>query len=340
MCSVRAEKQSYRYYALKRPDAQLACDFVLKDQNGNSFSLGSLRGKFVLLTFGFTSCPNICPTILANLARSYELLPPEEQARVQVLFISVDPSRDTPKVLNTYVPSFNRHFRGLTGPPEQIATVAKAYGVQYLTNSLPGAASKPSSYNIEHTDTVYLISPSGKWIGLYGNRQLQNTQRLADDLHHFLALFEEKNDDWQSEGGKVIKAQALSGQQLYVQECAACHLESGRGIPGKYPPLAGSDWVTGAPNRLTTLVVNGMAPTTKGGKPSFAGVMPAWRSVMTPADTAAVLTYIRQAWGNSAPAISTSYVQDLTYRSSGRIGFWSSKELEALPPDTNATSGL
>ena len=206
----RAEEPPYQYYALKRPHPQPAPGFVLKDQDGKSRALSSLRGKIVLITFGFTNCPNICPTILANLARVYDLLSAEEQARVQVLFISVDPSRDTSKVLKAYVPFFNRHFLGLTGQPEQIAAVAKAYGVEYETTSQSGAANA-SSYNIEHSDTVYVISPSGKWIGFYGNRQLQNSERMAADLHHFLSLFEGNNDDWQSEAAKVVKAQSTLG---------------------------------------------------------------------------------------------------------------------------------
>ncbi len=331
----RAEEPPYQYYALKRPHPQPAPSFVLKDQDGKSRALSSLRGKLVLITFGFTNCPNICPTILANLARAYDLLSAEEQARVQVLFISVDPSRDTSKVLKTYVPFFNRHFLGLTGQPEEIAAVAKAYGVQVTS---PPAAGTASSYNIEHSDTVYVISPSGKWIGFYGNRQLQNGQRMAADLHHFLSLFEGSNDDWQSEGAKVVKAQAPSGRQLYLAQCASCHLENGRGIPGKYPSLVDSSWVNGAPNRLTTLVVNGVEPTPDAARPSLGGIMPAWRTIMTPADTAAVLSYIRQAWGNTASTISAGYVQNLTYQFIGRTGLWSWKELEALPPDTDANA--
>lgn len=329
-------EEPYQYYAIKRQDAQPGYDFNLVDQDEKTVSLGSLRGKLLLIAFGFTHCPNVCPTILANLARAYELLSPEEQARVQVLFISVDPSRDTSKVLKSYVPFFDRHFLGLTGKPEQIAAAAKAYGVEYETTSQSGTTTA-SSYNIDHSDTVYLISPSGKWIGLYGNRQLQNSQRITDDLHHFLSLFEGSKDDWQSEGAKVVRTQAPSGRELYLQQCASCHLENGRGVPGKYPSLVGSSWVVGAPNRLTALVVNGVKGAATTGE-SFPGVMPAWRTVLTPADTAAVLTYIRQAWGNAAPAISAHYVQDLSYKLGDRTDLWSWKELEALPPDANLSA--
>jgi hypothetical protein len=99
--------------------------------------------------------------------------------------------------------------------------------------------------------------------------------------------------------------------------------------------------VTGAPNRLTALVLDGVKGEHDVGGARYAGVMPAWRTVLPPAYTAAILTYIRQAWGNTAPGISAPYVQKLFYRFISRPDFWSWKELEALPADTNANaSGL
>jgi protein SCO1/2 len=325
-------EEPYQYYALKRPNPQPAYDFALTDQEGKSFSLGSLRGKLVLIHFGFTHCSNICPTILANLATAYKLLSSEEQTRVQVLFVSLDPGRDTPKVLKDYVPFFDKHFVGLTGEPDQIAATAKAYGVEYEEKS-PSFATD----NIEHSAAVYLIAPSGQWVGSYGNRQLQNRQRMVDDLRHFLALSPNGWEDWQPEERKLVKAQPQSGRQLYLEQCASCHLENGRGVSGKYPSLVGSTWVVGAPNRLTTLMVNGVKSVATAAGP-YSGVMPAWRTILTPAETAAVLTYIRQAWGNAAPTISARYVQDLSYQFANRTEPWSWKELEALPADANASA--
>ncbi len=328
---------NYQFYARKLPDPKPAYDFTLTDQDGKPFSLSSLRGKLVLMAFGFTHCPNICPTTLANLATAYKLLSPADQARVQVLFVTVDPDRDTSKVLKDYVPFFNKHFVGLTGQPDQIAATAKAYGVEYEKTSQPSGVAA-NYYSIEHSTAVYLIERSGKWIARYSDGQLHNSQRMADDLRHFLAFSPPGDYDWQSEKTGVVKAQPLSGRQLYLEQCASCHLESGRGISGKYPPLAGSAWVIGAPNRLTGLVVNGVQGEQDVGGTRYAGVMPAWRTVLTPADTAAVLTYIRQAWGNAAPAISAPYVQKLSYQFASRPGFWSWQELEALPPDTDTNA--
>jgi len=323
---------NYEYYAHKLSPSKPAYDFTLTNQDEKPYSLGKLRGKLVLMTFGFTHCPNICPTTLANLRAAYELLSPADQARVQVLFITIDPDRDTSKVLKDYVPFFEKRFVGLTGNSNQIAATAKAYGVEYERISQPGGES------IEHSIDVNIIGPSGKWIAFYKKRQLSNSQRMADDLRHFLTVSSSSDDNWQSEKTGVIKAQAASGRQLYLEQCASCHLENGHGISGKYPSLVKSTWVLGAPNRLTALVLDGVTGNGDPDSGHYAGIMPAWRRVLTPADTAAVLTYIRQAWGNDASAISSSYVQRLSYQFGLRPDFWSWKELEALPPDSETES--
>ena len=330
---------SYQYYAHKLPDAKQAPDFKLTDQEGKPFSLGALRGKLVILDFGYTHCPNICPTTLANLATAYELLSPAEQERVQVLFITVDPERDTAKVLKDYVPFFDKHFIGLTGQPDQIAATAKAYGIESERTS-QASVGGANYYTIDHSTGVFIIGPSGKSIGYYRDRQLNNSPRIAEDLRHLLALSPREDYDWQSDkkDSGVIKIPPPSGHQLYTEQCASCHLENGRGIPGKYPPLAGSAWVTRASNRLTVLVLDGVKGGRDAGGARYAGVMPAWRTVLPPAYMAALLTYIRQAWGNAAPAVSAPYVQKLFYQYPARPDFWSWKELEALPPDTDTNA--
>jgi protein SCO1/2 len=329
---------NYQYYAHKLPDAKQAYDFKLTDQEGKPFSLGTLRGKLVILDFGYTHCPNICPTTLANLATAYELLSPAEQARVQVIFLTVDPERDSTKVLKDYVPFFDKHFIALTGQPDQVAATATAYGVESERTSQTSVGGV-NYYTIDHSTGVFVIGPSGKLVGYYRDRQLNNGPRIADDLRHLLALSPRDDYDWQSDkkDSGVVKAPPPSGRQLYLEQCASCHLENGRGLPGKYPSLVGSAWVLGAPNRLTALVLDGVKGRKEESGAPYAGVMPALRTVLTPAYTASVLTYIRQAWGNAAPAVSAPYVQKLSYRFHPRPDFWSWKELDALPPDTQAT---
>ena len=327
-------EEGYKYYAHKISNPKKAYDFTLIDQDGESFALHSLQGKFVLIDFGFTSCPNICPTTLANLAATYALLSPKEQARLQVLFVTIDPERDTEKVLKKYVPFFEKSFVGLTGKQDKIDATARAYGVQYEDETERKAGSK--DYVIAHSAVIFLIGPSGKCIGFYGNNDLRDNKRMAEDLRHFMALPAEENDDWESQKIGVVKPLPISGRQLYLEQCASCHLENGRGIPGKYPSLVDSAWVTGAPNRLTALVLDGVEGNGDPGNARPGGVMPAWRTALPPSYTAQILTYIRQAWGNDAPAISGPYVEKIFYQFASRSHFWSWKELKELPPDTDA----
>ena len=327
-------EEGYKYYAHKISDPKDAYDFRLIDHQGKPFSLHSLRGKFVLIDFGFVDCPNICPTTLANLAATYALLSPREQARLQVLFITIDPERDTAKVLKKYVPFFEKSFVGLTGKADKIDATARAYGVQYENETERKAGAR--DYVIAHSAVVFLVGPSGKCIGFYENNDVRNNKRMAEDLRHFMALPEADNDNWESQKGGVVKPLPISGQQLYSEQCASCHLENGRGIPEKYPSLVDSKWVIGAPNRLSALVLNGVEGSADPGKAGSTGVMPAWRTVLPPSYVAQILSYIRQAWGNSAPPISGAYVEKMFYQFASRPRFWSWKELEALPPDKNA----
>src|SRR5207244_6277519 len=180
--------------------------------------------------------------------------------------------------------------------------------------------------NIDHTTGVFIIQRNGEWIGFYRESQLNSSQRIADELHRFLALSAGDTAAWQSEKIGVIKNPPPTGRQLYEEQCASCHLETGPGIPGKYPSLVQSPSVLGAPNGLTAMLLDGM----KGGQDAsgahYGGVMPAYRTILTPADTAAVLTYVRQSWGNTATPISADYVKKLFYQLHARPDFWLRKE--------------
>ena len=165
-------------------DAPAAYDFHLTDQNGQPLSLDKLRGKVVVLTFGFARCPNICPMTLANLSWAYNVLTPEEKAKVQVLFVSVDPARDTPEHLRGYVPFYNPAFLGATGTPEELARTAKAYGVFYAADA-PADPAKPDNYNVTHSAYVYLIDKAGCWRAMYNHDQLSERDKLAADFAYF-----------------------------------------------------------------------------------------------------------------------------------------------------------
>ncbi len=125
------------------------------------------------------------------------------------------------------------------------------------------------------------------------------------------------------------------GKRVYLQSCAACHQPAGLGIPGLFPPLAGSEWVTGSAthgdNHLVHILLHGIqGPLEVSGKP-FNSAMPPWNN-LTDAKIAAVLTYIRTEWGNSAPGISPAFVKDLREQTGQRPIPWSQKELLSMPP--------
>ena len=148
--------------------------------------LSSLRGNAVLMTFGFTHCPNICPTTLANLAAICQGLPQRQQERVRVVFVSVDPARDNPDAMKEYMGFYAPDFIGLTGSADQIAKVAKNYGVYYEA-VMQDSQVAANYYTINHSAYVYLINPEGRFAVLYNNDKLTDHARIMQDIEHVLA---------------------------------------------------------------------------------------------------------------------------------------------------------
>jgi protein SCO1 len=173
------------FYGQALVPAKPAFDFHLIDQDGKAFQLSQMRGKAVLFSFGFTHCPNVCPTTLSDLARVYQALPAQDREKVQVLFVSIDPHRDKPETLKNYVPYFNDSFIGLTGTEAQVAEAAKAYGAYYEIIQDSGA--NPDVYTVNHSALTYLISPDGKWKLLYNFDQLNDSKKMMQDIRRVLA---------------------------------------------------------------------------------------------------------------------------------------------------------
>ncbi len=138
--------------------AKLGGDFTLRTSQGQDVSLTSMRGKVVLLYFGFTYCPEMCPTELLHFQQLLAQLPPETRARVQPVFVSVDPKRDTPEVLEPYVGHFGQGILALTGSEEELRQVAGQYGAQF--RYVPTG----SSYTVDHTVNTFVIDPQGKLV--------------------------------------------------------------------------------------------------------------------------------------------------------------------------------
>jgi protein SCO1/2 len=136
--------------------AAIGGPFSLTDQDGRPVTDADYAGKWKLVFFGFTSCPEVCPTTLNQMALMLKALGPLAD-KVQPLFITVDPERDTPAVLKSYTEAFDARITGLTGTPEQIAAVAKAYGAFYQ-KILQG-----DDYTMDHSTLIYVMRPDGRF---------------------------------------------------------------------------------------------------------------------------------------------------------------------------------
>ncbi|WP_293936047.1 SCO family protein [Iodobacter sp.] len=136
--------------------ASLGGDFTLIDHKGKTRTLADFKGKVVVMFFGYTHCPDVCPTTMIELKNAMQQLGSKAD-QVQVLFVSVDPERDTQQVLNQYVPVFDSRFLGLTGNTTQLAEVAGRYKIIYQKQM-----SSSGDYTVDHSAGSYLLDKSGK----------------------------------------------------------------------------------------------------------------------------------------------------------------------------------
>ncbi|WP_082914575.1 SCO family protein [Paramagnetospirillum marisnigri] len=136
--------------------------FTLVGEGRESISDSRFRGQWMLIYFGYTSCPDACPTDLQRMTEALDALGPLAE-RIQPLLITLDPARDTPSVLTDYVRMFHPRLRGLTGSVEQIDEVARRYRVRWVRNP-PDAQ---GAYSVDHTTTLYLVGPNGAFVEWY-----------------------------------------------------------------------------------------------------------------------------------------------------------------------------
>lgn len=155
-------------------------DFSLADHNGQPRRLADFKGKVVVLFFGYTQCPDVCPTTLASMREALKLLG-NDATRVQVLFVTLDPARDTPELLAAYVPMFDPSFIGLRGDDATIAALAKDFKVFYVKQ--PGTT--PDNYSIDHSTGSYAFDPQGRLRLLLRHGETPAT--VAADLKLLLA---------------------------------------------------------------------------------------------------------------------------------------------------------
>jgi len=171
-----AFSQAYAFHGSRFDPPLVAADFTLTNQDGQAVRLSDYRGKTVLLYFGYTHCPDECPTTLAMLNRALSDMK-DAGGSTQVLFVSVDPQQDTPPVLKEYLARFNPQFVGLTGQPAQVEAVLKAYGV----------VAEKEGATVGHSTYLYVIDRAGRLALTYSFETQPPPEGVVADLEHLSA---------------------------------------------------------------------------------------------------------------------------------------------------------
>lgn len=180
ICLLAAcSQKNPQFNAIDITGAGYAKDFKLTDHTGKVRAIADFNGKVVALFFGYAQCPDVCPTTLSDMAQVMKKLGKESE-RVQVLFVTLDPKRDTPELLAQYVPSFHPGFLGLTGDEDAIKKAAKDFKIyaQQVEGKTPG------SYTIDHTAGTFVFDPSGR-LRLFVNYGMA-PDKIAADLKQLL----------------------------------------------------------------------------------------------------------------------------------------------------------
>ncbi|MBW8466561.1 SCO family protein [Acidovorax sp.] len=175
-----SEKKKAEFRGVDITGADYARDLPLTDHNGQARHIQDFAGKVVVVFFGFTQCPDVCPTSMQELAEVKQILG-KDGDRLQGIFVTVDPDRDTPEVLKAYMANFDPSFLALRGSPEQLAAVAKDFKIYY--KKVDGKTS--TSYTMDHSAGSYVYDPAGR-LRVY-NRYGSGAQALAADVKTLLA---------------------------------------------------------------------------------------------------------------------------------------------------------
>jgi len=153
---------------------QVGGPYTLTDQNGNKLSSADFHGKYQLIYFGYSFCPDICPTTLGVISQALDKMG-VDQNRIVPIFITIDPERDNPTVLKNYMAAFGPRFVGLTGTPAEIAAVEKEYRVYAKKTPLAGGG-----YGMDHSSVIYLMGADGRLVTFYD--ELISPDALEKDL--------------------------------------------------------------------------------------------------------------------------------------------------------------
>ncbi|MDP2878043.1 MAG: SCO family protein [Sulfuricella sp.] len=161
LCAAPARAETPSPIVDDQPEIGIVSRYLLMDSKGRAISDQDFRGSFQLITFGYTFCPDICPTTLAEISLIMEKLGNRAE-QLQPLFVTVDPERDTPEVLRRYTAYFHPRIIGLTGSPELVRRVADHFKVRYEKHWEPGA--EKDKYSVDHSAGLYLLGPDGSFL--------------------------------------------------------------------------------------------------------------------------------------------------------------------------------
>ncbi len=179
IASTEQRSSAHNITGLLWPDPPTLSTFSLVDSNGGAITERNFLGRWTLVFFGFTNCPDICPTTLATLNQVQRKLQNNEEIsnKTQVLFVSVDPERDDKEKLGAYVDYFNPTFIGATADDERIKQFTGQFGVAYFKVKIPG----PAGYSMDHTASVLLVDPKLRFVGIFSqpHEAVDITQRLV-----------------------------------------------------------------------------------------------------------------------------------------------------------------
>lgn len=163
-------------------EALIGGPFTLMDSTSKEITDELFRGRYMLVYFGFTHCPDICPTTLLLMMNALDQIGADKARQVVPIFVTLDPERDTPENVATYVQNFSPNLVGLTGTPEQIKAVADAYKIYYKKVPVPDSE---MGYVVDHSGFVYLMDPDGKYVTHFAHTTAE--QAMVDDLRKHIA---------------------------------------------------------------------------------------------------------------------------------------------------------
>ncbi|HSK88686.1 MAG TPA: SCO family protein [Anaerolineales bacterium] len=293
--------QSYEFHGSVLQVPKLEGNIVLRSAAG-PVQLSEQRGKVVLMYFGYTSCPDVCPTSLATLKAALSQLSPEERAQVQVIFVSVDPARDTPERLQQYAHVFGSDFIGASGTQDEIDLITESFGVYYKINT-PDA---DGNYTVDHSSFVYVIDRQG-YLVMNWTHDSQPDEISADlsyllehDIPISAQLLAGPTQTPVVCSLTLIPEHVQSGEWLYERNCTQCHgselagnpawqmeLEDGSHLP---PPLnsTGSAWKY-SEQELTEIIKEGRNLDNPIHMPAFKEKLSDW-------EIHYILEYVASSW--------------------------------------------